>query len=534
MPNTITKDLGPVSGYAIAVERGYTGTEEEWIAEVLRGTQNAQTATKKAAEAAASESAAAGSADDASDSADSAKADALKAEGNAVGKQNDVDVVDGPYYHNNAKYYAEQAEASKRAAASSETAAGTAAAAAQEWATGGTSGTPSETNNAKAYAEAAEAALEAIPEDYSTLAAQVQSLFPQIDATGNPITINDGATEMPVVKLDVNLSPVQAAGTPTPENPIPITGRSEITVKRTGKNIWGGQQMLDDMAVAITGSNVVVNQEAGTIYYLPSYASNKTVVQGIFKPNTRYSIIITFQTTNTSGHTNMAVYYTDGTNDRLSWSGIPANTKVTKKFYTDSGKTVSRIGGYNLSGNDTVYTKESGIFEGDVAIEEYEPYTGQKKTFDFSATAGTVYGGTLNALTGELNVTWGSIASYTGDEPVDLTAVRWLSSMDTYLEGGTPTVGAQVVYELETPQAYSYTGLEFTTALGVNNFSAADGWDGTISLTYRGDPAISSGAQLRTVIRQAGALLETVLGAGTYTSDISAAMATLVRIMKEV
>lgn len=404
---------------------------------------------------------------------------------------------------------------------------------AEAWATGGTGGTPSETNNAKAYAEAAEAALEAIPEDYSTLAAQVQSLFPQNDATGNPITINDGAVETPVVKLDVDLAPVQAEGTPTPENPIPITGRTGITVKRTGRNIWGGQQMLDDMAAVITGTAVVVDQEAGTIYYTPAYAGGKTVVQGIFKPNTRYSIIITFKTTNTSGHTNLAVFYTDGTNDRLSWSGIPANTKVTKKFYTDSGKTVSRIGGFNLSGNDTVYTKESGIFEGDVAIEEYEPYTGQTKTFDFSETAGTVYGGTLNALTGVLSVTWGNIASYTGEEPVDLTAVRWLSSMDTYLEGGTPTIGAQVVYELETPQTYSFAGLEFATALGVNIFSADDGRDGTISLTYRGDPAISSGAQLRTVIQQAGALLETVLGAGTYTSDISAALATLVRIMKE-
>lgn len=159
MPNTITKDLGPVSGYAIAVENGYTGTEEEWIAEVLRGTQNAQTATQKAAEAAASERVAAESADDASDSADSANADALKAEGNAVGKQNDVDVVDGPYYHNNAKYYAEQAEASKRAAASSETAAGTAAAAAQEWATGDDDPTaePGPENNAKYWAEQATA-----------------------------------------------------------------------------------------------------------------------------------------------------------------------------------------------------------------------------------------------------------------------------------------------------------------------------------------------------------------------------------------
>lgn len=163
MPNTITKDLGPVSGYAIAVENGYTGTEEEWIAEVLRGTQNAQTATEKAAEAAASERVAAESADDASDSADSAKADALKAEGYAVGKQNDVDVVDGPYYHNNAKYYAEQAEASKRAAASSETAAGTAAAAAQEWATGqdDTTAEPGPENNAAYYAAQAAAQAEA-------------------------------------------------------------------------------------------------------------------------------------------------------------------------------------------------------------------------------------------------------------------------------------------------------------------------------------------------------------------------------------
>ena len=59
---SIRKDLGPVSGYAIAVEHGYTGTEAEWIALVLAGTQNAQTASTKAAQAAQSATAAAGSA----------------------------------------------------------------------------------------------------------------------------------------------------------------------------------------------------------------------------------------------------------------------------------------------------------------------------------------------------------------------------------------------------------------------------------------------------------------------------------------
>lgn len=160
MPNTITKDLGPVSGYAIAVENGYTGTEEEWIAEVLRGTKNAQTATQKADEAAASERVAAESADDASDSADSAKADALKAEGNAVGKQNDVDVVDGPYYHNNAKYYAEQASTATDTATGAAQAAAASAAQAEAWATGGSGGTASATNNAEYWAGQAAASAE--------------------------------------------------------------------------------------------------------------------------------------------------------------------------------------------------------------------------------------------------------------------------------------------------------------------------------------------------------------------------------------
>lgn len=198
MPNTITKDLGPVSGYAIAVENGYTGTEEEWIAEVLRGTQNAQTATQKAAEAAASESAAAESAEDASDRAGSAKADALKAEGNAVGKQNDVDVVDGPYYHNNAKYYAEQAEASKQAAASSETAAVTAAAAAQEWATGADDPTaePGPENNAKYYAEAADASAEAAADAAANAGYAVNLRTDEIPDTVQSYTFTDGAVTL--------------------------------------------------------------------------------------------------------------------------------------------------------------------------------------------------------------------------------------------------------------------------------------------------------------------------------------------------
>lgn len=57
---------------------------------------------------------------DAQTSAGTATTQALKAEGNAVGKQNGADVASGSeYYHNNAKYYSQQASASATAAATS-------------------------------------------------------------------------------------------------------------------------------------------------------------------------------------------------------------------------------------------------------------------------------------------------------------------------------------------------------------------------------------------------------------------------------
>ena len=40
--NMISKDLGPATAYAIAVENGYTGTEEQWASEIANASNNAQ------------------------------------------------------------------------------------------------------------------------------------------------------------------------------------------------------------------------------------------------------------------------------------------------------------------------------------------------------------------------------------------------------------------------------------------------------------------------------------------------------------
>ena len=79
-----------------------------------------------------------------------------------------------------------------------------------------------------------------------------------------------------------------------------------------------------------------------------------------------------------------------------------------------------------------------------------------------------VYGAKLKPLTGELVVTHDYIASYNGEtinEP-------WISSMDVYVAGATPTTGAQVVYPLTTPVTYQLTPTEVRSLLGTNNIFA--------------------------------------------------------------
>lgn len=83
----------------------------------------------------------------------------------------------------------------------------------------------------------------------------------------------------------------------------------------------------------------------------------------------------------------------------------------------------------------------------------------------------TVYGGTVDLVSGVLTVTHGIIASYNGEsinEP-------WISDRDAYASGTTPTTGAQVVYPLTTPTQYQLTPQQVDSLLGDNVVYADSG-----------------------------------------------------------
>ena len=84
---------------------------------------------------------------------------------------------------------------------------------------------------------------------------------------------------------------------------------------------------------------------------------------------------------------------------------------------------------------------------------------------DWTLQAGTVYGGTVDIISGVLTVDRANIPSYNGETITE----PWLSSMDEYTPGATPTTGAQVVYKLDTPLTYQLTPQEVDTLMGANN-----------------------------------------------------------------
>jgi len=90
------------------------------------------------------------------------------------------------------------------------------------------------------------------------------------------------------------------------------------------------------------------------------------------------------------------------------------------------------------------------------------------QTYNIQFTDGdnplTVYGGTLDVVSGELKVV-PYYASYNGET----LEGEWISDRDVYAVGTTPTIGAQVVNIGATPQTYQLTPTQVKSLLGSNN-----------------------------------------------------------------
>jgi hypothetical protein len=129
-------------------------------------------------------------------------------------------------------------------------------------------------------------------------------------------------------------------------NECPISGWDECKVQRTGKNLWGGEKLADDIVAKVP--NATKNTTNKTVTYVSSQVANKVLFDN-FKGNTQY----TFYMSTENSFTNLRVWYSDETNEI-----IQPNTVVVSR----SGKTIDRLAGVYSSGSTALKYEECGIF----------------------------------------------------------------------------------------------------------------------------------------------------------------------------
>ena len=197
--------------------------------------------------------------------------------------------------------------------------------------------------------------------------------------TGAIVSFSDGADGLPLSALSVAVTPVQAgSGDPAPDNVRAISGWTQAKVTRTGKNLFDVTNANEGKSISATGT-LADNANRITSDYIRvsagDYYLSNVVTSGDGRAVATYDMSKTF----------------------VRIVGLAQSTMTSGVITINEGECYMRVQGY-IATKNTIQVEEGS--EG----TPYEPSNGATLTIPFGQT---VYGGTLNVLTGVMTVTQG-------------------------------------------------------------------------------------------------------------------------------
>ena len=305
----------------------------------------------------------------------------------------------------------------------------------------------------------------------------------KIIENSNIISIDDAAP-LDVEGVVVNIEPVQAgSGDPSPENVRPITGWTWAKVSRTGKNLCPVYTMRTshmgiDYTVTTEGIKVHGTATSSSYSWTDSISTYEATWLKVPAGTYTFSVTDMFGTGQLDGYVVFIGFNIDGTSipNFVLHSG---NSSITRTYT----KPVGLYYGIYVKQGLTVDTVVKIQAEPGSTTTDYEPYQCDIYNITFPSEVGTVYGGTLDMINGVLTVDRAQISSYAGET----LPGTWISDRDVYAAGATPTIGAQVIYELATPITYQLTPPAITLLRGNNNIWADCG---NITIKYWQDKVL--------------------------------------------
>lgn len=218
-------------------------------------------------------------------------------------------------------------------------------------------------------------------------------------ASGSIVSFSDRA-DLPLKSLLVNIDPVQSGtGDPSPDNVRPISGWSAVKVARTGKNLLPMEIQSGSYGNGVT---ITVNPDLSITYNKPNGNNWTTNALGTFwLPAGTYTVIEDDDSAQ---------------NGRISLKKLPSNTEIintrwNKRATFTLTEATQIYADFSRASSATDLVIKFMIFKGDTATaSDYAPYNGVNVSIDLGQT---VYGGTLNPLTGVLTVTHGMLVKNT-------------------------------------------------------------------------------------------------------------------------
>lgn len=323
------------------------------------------------------------------------------------------------------------------------------------------------------------------------------------------------------------MSPILVSGTTaetswTPyENICPISGHTEVNVERAGVNLFNPQVLIDAGFVA-----------TDDVYSGSSNTINGTVL-ATFPLTDVVTVSFDYKGESSSRSGYIKFIYEDDSEDYAL--GLASSTWT---HYEKTSNTALKVKGVKFTRSNGINMELKKIqFEFGTTATEYEPYQGQSYTTQLGQT---VYGGTLNVVSGLLTVTHGIVdlgtlnyslngvvsGIYQYIAPVNgkaygqmniisdifvasdwsakngemrgrdsSTNVAFNTTIATKEDFKSEMNGHQLCFELATPQTYQLTPQQIQTLIGQNNV-----WSdaGEVAVTYKADVQLYIGKLIGT------------------------------------
>lgn len=263
----------------------------------------------------------------------------------------------------------------------------------------------------------------------------------------------------------INVSDASFNGSYSPySNICPISGWDSISTEISNKNLIPTGTDASNGYV----NNKYLNQNGTTANYVYSYISEYFPV--------KQGVTYTWSESLNRMTAGYAICFYDKNKQYVS--GILSNRGLPKTFTPPDGAFYCRASQSKDTTNASQYARQQ-IEVGETSSE----FVSHLGSFQSIPLQNSVYSGTLDVTNGILKVR-PYYSSYNGETLVG----PWVSSMDAYAAGTTPTTGAQVVDLGGDETEIQISGVQVQTLWGTNNI-CADSGNITVDYTY-GDEVV--------------------------------------------